>query len=322
MATSPDRIEQIIKELRDAEEGIFEPQVAGPSDPNHVALFGGICGVPLSVPDFTICDGLLIRQTFAHVMAPYLLAFAPPKKRGAPHPAPWKSARGGLGFDVTVEIMLTENCRPTGFDRINTLWWVLALLRLATGAPLRMTVFSNMAFAAVPESSTEPVFWTVEMPPHQLCLVRNPPTAISVAHLEWVRKSLVDGAVLMDTEHFNRVVQTFDSAIWAHSLGSAIVMVWAAIETLFRPGWWQITKTLSKCIATYLYPAGGDRDRAYQKVEQLYEARGSAAHNSYVPESEQLFDSFQIARRCIVKCIDDRLLPDADDLVRRWKAKS
>lgn len=125
----------------------------------------------------------------------------------------------------------------------------------------------------------------------------------------------------MDVEHFGRAVQTLDGAIWAHSPGSAIIMVWAAIETLFRPGRRQVTRTLSTCIAALLCAAGPDRDRVYQKVEQLYEARGSAAHDSRVPESEQLLDSLHIARHCIAKCIDDRHLPDADDLVRRWKER-
>lgn len=159
------------------------------------------------------------------------------------------------------------------------------------------------------------------MQPHQLRVIRNPPATITVEDLEWVRESFIGGAALMDVEHFGRAVQTLDGAIWAHSPGSAIIMVWAAIETLFRPGRRQVTRTLSTCIAALLCAAGPDRDRVYQKVEQLYEARGSAAHDSRVPESEQLLDSLHIARHCIAKCIDDRHLPDADDLVRRWKER-
>ena len=38
-------------------------------------------------------------------------------------------------MDVEIEIALRQGTRPTGFDRLNTLWWIVALLRLSSGAP-------------------------------------------------------------------------------------------------------------------------------------------------------------------------------------------
>jgi Apea-like HEPN len=139
--------------------------------------------------------------------------------------------------------------------------------------------------------------------------------------LKWVQASLLPGARLMDIDHFNRAVQTFDTIIWAHSSGNAIVMLWAALEALFRPGRANVTKTLAACMATFLYPPGGGRDRMYQKVERLYEARGSAAHNSQVPATEQLRDSFLIAGQCITKCIESAKLPDPQELASQWKER-
>lgn len=290
-------------------------------NPQLSDLYGGLSGASLTTPEFKVCEGLVIRKTYAHLMAPYVLAFAPPERPGAHHPGPWKPAHGGLGFDITVEVFLAEASRPTNFDRVNTLWWALALLRLATGAPLRMPVISDMAFSDAAHGPSEPMFWTVEMPPHQLLLVRDPAEAITDDHLKWVQASFIPGARLMDIDHFNRAVQTFDTVIWAHSLGSAIVMLWAVLETLFRPGRANVTKTLATCVAAFLHTPGGDRDRMYQQVERLYEARGSAAHNSHVPVTEQLRDSFLIARQCISKCIEEGKLPDPQDLVRRWKER-
>ncbi|HEX6978277.1 MAG TPA: hypothetical protein VF342_03170 [Alphaproteobacteria bacterium] len=311
----------LLEKWRKIEEGTFEPERPPPAHPERVPLYGGISGLPLAIPEFVLCDGLVIRETFAHVMAPYLMAFAKPKKRGAPHPSPWKAARGGLGFDITVEVALAQSSRPTGLDRLNTLWWVLALLRLKTGAPLRMPVVSDIAFAAIPSSSVEPNLWTIEMPPRQFRTIRHPPKEILTEHLEWVRDTLVAGAPLLDDAGFNRAFQTFDSAIWAHSPGSAVIMAWASLETLFRPGRRQITKTLASCIAAFLYPAGPERDRAYQWIERLYEARGNAAHAAQVPEAQQLLDSFELARRSLSKCLDSRSLPEAEELLARWKER-
>ena len=143
-----------------------------------------------------------------------------------------------------------------------------------------MPVISDTAFAAVPSSSKEPMLWTLEMPPHQLRVARHPPEEVAVEHLEWVRDTFLDGALLLENEAFNRAFQTFDNAIWAHSASSAIIMAWAALETLFRPGRRQITKTLAICIATFLHPGGPDRDRAYQEIERVLAGRISIGTTS------------------------------------------
>ncbi len=310
-----------IKRLRDIEAGVYRPEPKPSVHPESVRLYGGISGLPISIPEFALCEGLVVRETFAHVMAPYLMAFAKPLRPGAPHPPPWKAANGGIGFDVTVEVALSYPARPTGLDRLNTLWWVLALLRLRTGAALRMPVVSDTPFAGIPSQSTEPNLWTVEMPPHQLIVSRSTPAEIVPEHLEWLRDVVVDGARLLDNTSFNRAFQTFDSAIWAHSLGSAVVMAWASLETLFRPGRAQITKTLSRLIATFLNPAGSERDRDFQRIVKLYEARGGTVHDAQIPEEHQLLDSFELARRSLMRCLEIRSVPNAEDLLMNWTAR-
>ena len=64
--------------------------------PENVPLFGGVSGAALGVDEFEICEGLVGRKTYAHVMSPYILAFHRPERPGQHHPAPWKSARGGV----------------------------------------------------------------------------------------------------------------------------------------------------------------------------------------------------------------------------------
>ena len=86
--------------------------------PDNVSLFGGVAGAVLGVDEFEICDGLVLRKTYAHVMSPYVLAFHRPESHDTHHPGPWKSARGGVWLDVEVEIALQQGVRPTGFDRL------------------------------------------------------------------------------------------------------------------------------------------------------------------------------------------------------------
>ena len=40
----------------------------------------------------------------------------------------------------------------------------------------------------------------------------------------------------MNDPAFNRAFRSLDGAIWAHSAGSALLTIWAALETLIRQG--------------------------------------------------------------------------------------
>src|SRR5579871_163099 len=89
---------------RATEAGESQPEPPIPAHPESAPLFGGISGLALAVPEFALANGLVARETYAHVMAPYVVAFKRPEKLGAYHPGPWKAAHGGLGFDITIEI--------------------------------------------------------------------------------------------------------------------------------------------------------------------------------------------------------------------------
>ena len=289
--------------------------------PENTPLFGGLAGAVLGVDEFEVCEGLVIRKTYVHVMSPYTLAFRRPERADRHHPGPWKTAGGGLSLDVEIEVALHQGVRLTGFNRLNTLWWTLALLRLFTGARLRMPVVSATSFSSVAGSSIEPILWPIETLPRQFLTVPNPPEVIEEKHLSWVREALRPGSELMDDQAFGRAFQTFDSVIWAHSVGSAIVMIWAALETLVRPERPNITKNLARSLAVLLEPPGAERERLFQPIKSLYEARCGFAHASRSPEAQQLMSSFDVARRSFITCIDNRELPKFEKLLEMWRLK-
>jgi hypothetical protein len=55
-------------------EGIGVPPRPQSNDPERVPIYGGISGITLAIPEFVLCDGLVLCETYAHVMAPYILA--------------------------------------------------------------------------------------------------------------------------------------------------------------------------------------------------------------------------------------------------------
>ncbi len=301
--------------------GSSSPVFAMEAHPENVPLFGGVSGAALGVDEFEICEGLVVRKTYAHVMSPYILAFRQPQRPGQHHPAPWKSARGGVWIDVEIEIALQQACRPTGFDRLNTLWWTLALLRLSSGAPLRMPVVSDTSFATVPEGAVEPNLWPVETSHQQFAMAANPPDVLREAQLRWVAEAVVAGEDLMSDPAFSRAFQTFDGSVWAHSPGSALITIWAALETMIQPGRMETSKRLASCLAVLLEPAGPERERLFQRVKLLYRSRSGSAHASRSPAVEQLMSSFDVGRRAFMTCIDKRVLPQAAVLHERWRLK-
>ena len=113
----------------------------------------------------------------------------------------------------------------------------------------------------------------------------------------------------MEDVSFNRAFQTFDGSVRAHSMGAAIVTLWASLETLLRPGKQNIAKKLSAALATYIMPRGPIRNRTFQHVRALYEARGGAAHAAQPPEAEELLETFGIARHVFMRCIEQIALP-------------
>ena len=312
--------EEKFRELKDAAEGRFRAKRHLAFDPAHSAVYGGVSGAGLAVDQFEIVEGLFLRRTFAHVMSPYLMAFAEPDAPSKLHPGPWRPVSGGNGFDLHIEIALAKGASPTNFDRVNTVWWTLSLLRLLTGMPLVLPVLSDTAFADAKDCVQDLQFWPVEMArPRSGQLLAN--QLISVDYLEVVRMLFVPGATLMEIEHFNRAYKTMDAAPLAHSSGAAMVMMWAALETLYRPGQHQITKRLSKAIATHIAAPGLKREILQQRAAKLYELRGSSVHNSHEATGAVLAETADLVRLAFINCMEQGTVPDADELLRLWSAE-
>lgn len=70
-------------------------------------LHAGLSGLELEDESFDLGDGLRLSKTYAHLMSPFLMAFAPAPP-GGHHPAPWRAASGGFSFDVNAELLASK----------------------------------------------------------------------------------------------------------------------------------------------------------------------------------------------------------------------
>ena len=181
-----------------------------PFDLHTADLFGGITGFPLPVQRFELLPGLTLTRTYAHLIAPFIMAFSPPEKPRSPHPGPWAALREG-GLKILVEIKLDSGVTPLGFDRLNTLWFVVALLRLRLALPLQMPVLADRALQEVPANVEAANLLPVELNLSQL--LTAPPRTPTEADLEWVRENIVAASDLMKVPAFNRALLTLDEAV-------------------------------------------------------------------------------------------------------------
>jgi len=72
----------------------FTAALSGTTEKSHKDLFdiqsdalhGAIGGLTLPMTEFDLLLGLKLKQTFCHIIAPYVMAFSPPTGAGKPHP--------------------------------------------------------------------------------------------------------------------------------------------------------------------------------------------------------------------------------------------
>jgi len=212
------------------------------ADPKAIDLYGGLSGIRMNVPEFELAEGAILKATYAHVMAPYMVAFNRPVGDAA-HPAPWRAASGGLGFDIEVQLSLRADSRPTPLDRVGTVRWLLALLRLHHPAGIRMPILSDIDFSQAASSESEPIFWPLELSPRHL-VIENPQDYEFILEetLVWLRTHFGHSEDLLNDSRFGLAFRALDACHSADTLSSAMLLIWSALEALYRPGQPGITK--------------------------------------------------------------------------------
>jgi hypothetical protein len=282
-------------------------------NPNMHDLYAGISGVALRTERFELGQGVTISQTYAHFMAPFLMAFAP-APQGKPHPAPWKSAKGGYSVDIGVELFLPAACRLEHLDRLNTVWWIAALLRLKATALLFVPVISSERFGAIPAIKGEPELWPQEIYMHRMVPELDLNPFLDLPELEWLKAHWQDASALLMNEDFNIAMQAVDLSIWGSSPALALVAVWGALERLFSSSNQELSFRVSANIAAYLESPGRERYKCFKHVKGLYDHRSKAAHGDSKGDMTPYAETFAIARRALLKMLETRHVPQKKEL--------
>lgn len=285
-------------------------------EPELTNLYAGLSGFALTCNRFELGQGVVISQTYAHFMAPFLMAFAPAAP-GKPHPTPWKAAKGGLGIDIAAELYLPMGVRLETLDRLNTIWWIVALLRLKATTAAFVPVISTEPFASIPHIQQEPELLPIEIHTTRLIVDGERHPKIDSDDLEWLKSHWVRASELLKNDDFSVAFQAVDSCIWNSSPGLALVSVWGALERLFSTSHQELSFRVSANIAAFLQVPGRERYKCFKQVKALYDQRSKAVHGSGGKDVGPLLETHALARGVLLKMIETGHVPEKSELEAR-----
>ena len=285
-------------------------------NPNVDSLHAGIAGIAMEMDEFELGEGLTLRKTFAHFMAPFLMAFAPRGEDGT-HPRPWSAVSDGIGLDIQIELYVPGSFhKPEFFDRLNTVWWITSLIRLRGAFAAHVPVIADRPFAEIASAWKEAKIFPVEVLPRHL--QREPDlTLLSLEKLEWLKHTWLDGGHLMNESKFNDAFQAINSAGAMPTPAVALLAVWGALEHLFSPAKQELRFRVCANIASYLEQPGQGRLDLYRKLMKLYDARSGAAHGPNLKSPDAWPETYNIANRILMKMLALGRLPSQQDLERQ-----
>jgi hypothetical protein len=259
--------------------------------------------------------GLTLSQTYAHLMAPFLMAFSPAQP-GRHHPGPLCAVNGSLGFDIHVQLAvppeaLTGLALPPEFIP----WWVTALLRLRIGPAFIVPVIGEQSFAAAKENHSKAKYYPIETDSRVLSLASDTRRTITEFDAAWVAKHWLEASNLFNkNEAFQMLFEATDQSMFARHRHLALLWLWGGLEAIFSSDKTELKYRISSAIASFLEPAGIPRMNAQKAIARLYDSRSAAAHGREDKRKDSLQQTYDIARRVVVKIIEDNRVPNHTEL--------
>lgn len=280
-------------------------------------LYAGVSGLAMSENCFDLGDGVVLSRTYAHLMAPFTMAFKRPAEYHQPHPGPWKSLGGGFAFDIDAEIKIPAALSPSYGTQSEVARMIGFLLRLGVHPALRLPALANYSFSTMADRP-EHESWLRpnEFQPRYFPLDGDS-KQIGAAEAAWVAERWQVGLRLSkDSAEFALAVEAIDGGQFVQNSALALVSLWAALEALFSPSTSELRFRVSALIAAFLEPPGPSRHELQRTVAKLYDKRSAAAHGKPKHENDDLLETFNLLARVLRRMLDDRAVPLKENLER------
>jgi len=277
-------------------------------------IHAGLSGIELAEESFELGEGIFLRKAYAHLFAPFMMAFkpAPPGKH---HPGPWKAASGGFSFDVTAELFIPARIELAFDSKIGVDRTLLFLLRLGVNPAITLPIFSNYPFSTLAKiTNAEAELFPFEVQHRYFPLGAVGGIADSKAAL-WVKDRWeVAHKLLSKSPEFEFAVEAIDSGQFIENHALTLVSLWGALEALFSPSTAELKFRVSSLIASFLEPSGPDRSKRQKEIAKLYDKRSAAAHGKPEHEPEHLLQTFNLLREVLIKIIERGYVPQKAEL--------
>ena len=281
-------------------------------------LFAGLAGVTLDSAEYPLGHGIKLSQTYAHLMAPFMMAFerAAPGKR---HTGFISAVRGGLGFDLEVQLEVPAGAITSlGMPPEYLIWCLTALLRLRVGPHFVLPAVGEQSFAEAKVNDNTAVYYAAEIEPHTLKITADTLRVVAETDAAWVAKYWIQASALCQTsDSFQLLLEAVDQSIFARHRGLALLWLWGGLEAIFSPDKAELRYRISSAIASFLEPAGISRMNAQKVISRLYDSRSAAAHGREDKKMDSLQETYTIARRAVMKMIEDNRVPTHAELEAR-----
>ena len=282
-------------------------------------LFGGnvhagLSGLEFEEETFDLGEGVILTKTYAHLMAPFLMAFKPAPP-GGHHPVPWKAASGGFSFDLNAELLIPENIEAKFVSKIAVARTIVFLLRLRVHPGITLPVFSNHRFASLAEvRDNEATLVPFEVQPRHFPLEPDDGIRITEA-ISWVKERWqVTHRLISASPEFSLAVGAIDAGQFVQNTTLTMVSLWGALETLFSPSTSELNFRVSSLVAAFLEPPGEARHNLQKKITRLYDKRSAAAHGKPKHKAEDLTDTFNLLACVLMQIIDRGNVPKKEEL--------
>lgn len=248
-------------------------------------------------------------------MAPFMMAFSPAEP-GRHHPAPWSAVKGGLGFDIHVQLSVSSEALiqlalPPEFVS----WWVVALLRLRIGPAFIVPVIGEQSFASARENADKAKYYPIETESRMLPLTSDSRHIITEFDAAWVAKYWPQALNLFhENEAFQVLFEATDQSMFARHRNLALLWLWGGLEAVFSSDKTELRYRISSAIASFLERPGIPRMNAQKAIAKLYDSRSAAAHGREDRRKDSLQETYDIAHRVVIKIIEENRVPSHAEL--------
>lgn len=277
-------------------------------------LYFGLSELFMKEQRFELGLGVRIRIAYAHMFANYMLAYTPALE-GAPHPEPWKAARGRTWHDITAELAIPAEGIETYGTAQEIAKAVVLVVRLGVNPATSIAATSNRQFYAQSQTSDADAWVQPEETEVRRFALAVENGVVDETRAAWIAERWPIAARLTrESPEFALAVDALNIGQYVHRSSLTMIAIWGALEAIFSPSTSELRFRVSALIASFLEVPGEGRRARAKAVAKLYDKRSSAAHGKASHGDDDLLASFNLLGETLNKVLDMKRMPSKDEL--------